>query len=172
MELVAEQGWSALTVDAVAARARAGKAGIYRRWPSMTDLMTEALSQLVLVPSDVATGSLRGDVTALLEPWIRPLSTAEQAVGSLVGACHHNQDLHGAMERAVVAPLAARLHHLSARHHVPADQEALLTLVVQALWWERYRTAPLPLTDAAVQQVVTVMLLPLLRPARPPTDVP
>lgn len=167
VELVAEQGWSTLTADAVAARAQAGKAGIYRRWTSVTDLMIEALFELVLIPPDEDTGSLRGDLTALLEPWTRPLSTAERAVGSLVGACHHDTDLAEAVHLAVVAPLTARLHQLAARHQTPRAQLVMLTVVVQALWWERYRTSAEPLTETDVQQLVDIVLLPLQRPPLP-----
>jgi AcrR family transcriptional regulator len=172
VDIVAQDGWERLNADALAARAGAGKAGIYRRWPSMAALMVDALSQLVLVDPDEDTGTLRGDLTAVLQPWTRPLSAAEEAAASLVGPCHHDPDLHEALHRAVVAPLAARLHHLAVRHRVPADQEVLLVLVVQALWWERYRTAQLPLTEAAVQQLADDVLLPLVRPTLLPTNLP
>ena len=35
MDILADEGWGRLNSDRVAARARAGKAGIYRRWPTM-----------------------------------------------------------------------------------------------------------------------------------------
>ncbi|MFA9557726.1 TetR/AcrR family transcriptional regulator [Evansella sp. AB-rgal1] len=44
LELLAERGFDALTIDAVAAKAKVGKATIYRRWSSKTDLVIDAAS--------------------------------------------------------------------------------------------------------------------------------
>ena len=33
VDILAEEGWGRLNSDRIAARARAGKAGLYRRWP-------------------------------------------------------------------------------------------------------------------------------------------
>ena len=44
LELYAERGWSGLTMDAVAARAKVGKAALYLRWPSKSALLLDALS--------------------------------------------------------------------------------------------------------------------------------
>ncbi|GAE25541.1 transcriptional regulator [Halalkalibacter wakoensis JCM 9140] len=42
LDLLAECGYDALTIDAVAGRAKVGKATIYRRWSSKTELVIEA----------------------------------------------------------------------------------------------------------------------------------
>ena len=44
VEILADEGWGRLNSDRVAARARAGKAGIYRRWPTMAALARHALN--------------------------------------------------------------------------------------------------------------------------------
>jgi AcrR family transcriptional regulator len=67
LELLAECGYDRLTIDGVAARAHAGKATIYRRWPGKADLVVDALGALDehrLESPD--TGTLRGDLLALL----------------------------------------------------------------------------------------------------------
>ena len=43
LELVAEQGYDSVTMDAIALRARAGKATLYRRWKSKPYLIAEAI---------------------------------------------------------------------------------------------------------------------------------
>lgn len=44
LELVAEQGYDSVTMDAIALRAHAGKATLYRRWKSKPCLMADALA--------------------------------------------------------------------------------------------------------------------------------
>lgn len=161
VSLLAEQDWSTVTVDAVAARAQAGKAGIYRRWPSVKALMADALSQLTLIAPDEDTGTTTGDFRALLEPWTEPVGPGERAAGALVGACRHDPGIYMAMHKVVVAPLTDRLDRLTARHQTPAAQRVLLAKIVQALCWERYLTAE-PLTAADAQQLIDTVLVPLL----------
>jgi AcrR family transcriptional regulator len=63
LQLLQEHGYDRLTVDAVAARARASKATVYRRWPSKAELVLAAFIEgvrQVAVPPE--TGTLRGDL--------------------------------------------------------------------------------------------------------------
>ena len=66
-ELV-EAGFAKLTMESVAARAKTGVAVLYRRWPRKDDLVLAAIaSHGTLNPVEIPdTGSLRGDVLALL----------------------------------------------------------------------------------------------------------
>jgi AcrR family transcriptional regulator len=66
-ELVAV-GYAHLTVDGVAVRARTSKAVLYRRWPNLPSLVLAAMQHHGPVLSGPVpdTGSLRGDVLALL----------------------------------------------------------------------------------------------------------
>ena len=63
LELLVEVGYDRMSMDAVAARARASKATIYRRWAGKREMVTEALrcrGPHFVEPAD--TGSLRGDL--------------------------------------------------------------------------------------------------------------
>jgi AcrR family transcriptional regulator len=64
--VLADKGPGGFTVDAVAARAGCGKATIYRRWPSRAALLLDTAHHMGLEPGDIDTGSLRGDLIALL----------------------------------------------------------------------------------------------------------
>ncbi|MEO3753257.1 TetR/AcrR family transcriptional regulator [Streptomyces sp. B6B3] len=63
-----EVGYWKLTMERVAARAHTGKASLYKRWPNRAELVVAALRHRggppLAAPAD--TGSLRGDVLALL----------------------------------------------------------------------------------------------------------
>jgi AcrR family transcriptional regulator len=67
ISLVGERGYATVTVDAIAARAGASKATIYRRWSSKADLVVDALRRHADGTTEVDlpdTGSLRGDLRA------------------------------------------------------------------------------------------------------------
>src|SRR5664280_870863 len=66
LDLLSETGYDRLTLDAVAARAKASKATLYRRWSSKADLVVEAL--LCMADTDVDlpdSGHLREDLLAM-----------------------------------------------------------------------------------------------------------
>jgi AcrR family transcriptional regulator len=165
VDILADEGWGRLNSDRVAARARAGKAGIYRRWPTMSALVRHAVTGFELVTCPEDTGSLRGDLLALLQPWTRPLSREERAAAGLVGAAHHDEELRAGLDAAVVQPLATVLDELARRaadrgEGISPERLALLRTLVQALWWERYTAFSTPLADAEVADLVDAVLLP------------
>ncbi|MGZ4476481.1 MAG: TetR/AcrR family transcriptional regulator [Nocardioides sp.] len=65
LTILGEVGYDRLTMDAVAARAKASKATLYRRWSTKAKLVIDALHATKdhgPIPED--TGSLRGDLQA------------------------------------------------------------------------------------------------------------
>jgi len=168
MDILADEGWGRLNSDRVAARARAGKAGIYRRWPTMAALARHALSTATLVPLPADSGALSSDLCSLLLPWTRPLDRAERAAASLVGAARHDEELRAGLDEALVRPLAAAVREIAAREaargrELPHERVALLGSLLQAMWWQRYTTfAAAPMPSVQVEQLVTDVLLPII----------
>jgi AcrR family transcriptional regulator len=87
IEILAEAGFDGMTMDMVAARAKAGKATMYRRWSSKTELVRDALTwmnrnhlELDLLPD---TGTLRNDLLALLKP--QTIEESERKLRVLAG---------------------------------------------------------------------------------------
>ena len=143
VDILADDGWSRLNSDRIAARARAGKAGIYRRWPSMPSLVREAVSRFDLVPVPDDTGSLRGDLLALLQRWTSPLDREERAVAALVGAARFDDDLRAGLDTALVQPLTAAVTVLGQRalereEVLEPGRLLLLGSVLEAFWWQRF----------------------------------
>jgi AcrR family transcriptional regulator len=62
LDVLAELGYDRLTMDAVAARARASKATLYRRWSTKVHLVIDALLAQKGASSIPDTGTLRGDL--------------------------------------------------------------------------------------------------------------
>lgn len=171
IDILAEEGWGRLNSDRIAARARAGKAGIYRRWPTMAALARHAVGRFTLVVTPDDTGSLRGDLEALIDRWTRPLDREERAAASLVGAARHHEDLRAGLDSALVEPLAAAVTEIgtrSAARGQPIEQGrlALLGSTLEAFWWQRYTAAgDGAMTPERVRQVVDDVLLPIVAPA-------
>ncbi|MGZ4506737.1 MAG: TetR family transcriptional regulator, partial [Blastococcus sp.] len=115
VDILAEEGWGRLNSDRIAARARAGKAGIYRRWPTMAALARTAVSRFDLVPSPAEGNSVREDLADVVARWTRPLDREERAVASLVGAARHEEDLRAGLDDALVRPLARVVAEIGAR---------------------------------------------------------
>ena len=171
VDILAEEGWGRLNSDRIAARARAGKAGIYRRWPTMAALARHAVGRFTLVALPEDAGSLRGDLAALVAPWASPLTREERAAASLVGAARHDEDLRAGLDSALVQPLAAAVAEIGARsaeRGEPLDERrlALLGSVLEAFWWQRYTAAgDGAMTREQVERVVDDVLLPVVEPS-------
>jgi AcrR family transcriptional regulator len=75
--LLLAQGLKEVSMDEVAEHAGVSKATIYRWWPSKETLALDALYHEweTGAPVHADTGSLRGDLLALLRPWVRQLRT-------------------------------------------------------------------------------------------------
>lgn len=64
--LILERGYESMTVDEVAARAKVGKATVYRRWARKEDLAVAAMEQLYTAEIPLPdTGSLHDDLVHL-----------------------------------------------------------------------------------------------------------
>uniref|UniRef100_UPI0035CA6E50 TetR/AcrR family transcriptional regulator n=1 Tax=uncultured Amnibacterium sp. TaxID=1631851 RepID=UPI0035CA6E50 len=116
LAVLAETGYDAMTMDLVAARAKAGKATLYRRWPSKAELVIEAVACMKQSQSSIEhapdTGSLRGDLLALIRP--HSMEDAErklQVMGGLVSMLSRDPQLADAVNEAITEP-RARLNRL------------------------------------------------------------
>ncbi|MGN6250872.1 MAG: TetR/AcrR family transcriptional regulator [Marmoricola sp.] len=63
-ELILARGFDSMTVDEVAAKARVGKATVYRRWARKEDLAVAAMERLYVSEMPLPdTGTIEGDLT-------------------------------------------------------------------------------------------------------------
>ena len=65
LEVLDDDGLPGFTMEAVARRAGASKATLYRRWPTKERLITAALTMRIPPPETFDTGTLRGDLLAV-----------------------------------------------------------------------------------------------------------
>jgi AcrR family transcriptional regulator len=125
LALLAEVGFSALTVEGVAQRAGVGKATIYRRWPSKLPLVVEAFGRLPAL-EDVDTGSLDEDLKLMLRNYLHLFHSTPLAavLPSLAGERAHDPELAKLLEpllRERRQPLRRALERAVARGEVAPD---------------------------------------------------
>lgn len=98
--LVREVGYDAVSMEAIAARAGAGKATLYRRWKSREALVSEAVGLIVARIAVPSTGSTRRDLLAVMRDTVRLY--ADPATAGLLSG------LVAAMARSPVIARAVR----------------------------------------------------------------
>jgi AcrR family transcriptional regulator len=156
--LLAEVGYDRLTLDAVAARARAGKTTIYRRWPGKAELVVGALNSLKGVPEVPDTGSLRQDLRSLAESITSAGSRfgAQMTVG-MVNALAHDGELRRVFGEKFIAPRMAGFRTVFeravARGEMPGghDLDLLARLFPALTLHQLVTTGELPGTRLACQ---------------------
>lgn len=168
LQLVADQGLTALNADVLAARTGAGKGGIYRRWDTMAALVADALTEHHLIPDPTHSHAAVDDLCALLEPFTVPLTTAERVASAIIGPARSDTVLAGALHATVVDPLSTAVASIMTAHTAPGTSGAdprnrLMQTVVMALWWDRYISAGPVLDPGELRHIVTQSLLPVLR---------
>ena len=166
VELLAERGLAAMSIEEVAARAGVGKATIYRRWPSKgllaLDAFVTSFQEQQPLPD---TGTLRGDLVAALTAWVEAVT--QTSVGpmltGLIAEAQHDPSLRAAWRDRVLEPLRVQhrvmLDRAIARGEIPAtvDQEVVLDLFFGAAQ-HRLLLGHLPLTDDFIETVVDMIL--------------
>lgn len=130
LEVLAETGYDGMTIDMVATRAKAGKATLYRRWPSKADLVLDAVACMKSKDIDLDalpdTGTLRGDLVAMVRPpSIRDGERKLKVMAGIASMIVRSPELAAAAQNALVEPRASvnRIFFRRAieRGEIPAD---------------------------------------------------
>jgi len=168
-ELLAEVGYDRMTMDAVAARAHASKATIYRGWPDKPELVAEALVQrFKSTPEPADTGSLRGDLLALMTFACEVTNSADgEVISGVMTAATRNPALSRIMHQCIYEAKSA-IHEMIvqravARDELPADTDpALLHEVMHAMILTASFWTDVPRDDVYSRHVVDDVLIPVL----------
>ena len=111
MDVVSEHGFDGLSFEEVARRSQCSKATLYRRWSTRQEMVVAAVKAAAssgTAPSPVDTGSLRGDLLALLERLEASMSTGGRVSLLLLQAGIEDPALCHSIEEAA-GPTGARL---------------------------------------------------------------
>lgn len=167
LDLLAEQGYERLTMDAVAARARASKATIYRRWPGKPELVAYAIR--VHIATDIfeiaVTGVLRDDLLRLART-LRDRFTGTRALMiGLINAAEHDPRLKSMM-RTEITPDSVLVRDLLAKMTAaagvtPGDLDVVYEIAPFVLGF-RILLGEGPTDERYLGRLVDEVLLPLL----------
>lgn len=163
VDLVAESGMGALTMDAVAARAGVSKPAMYRRWSTKQDLVIAAAESRIGALSVPDMGDFRAELHAVLSA--RARAYRQPGVGRLLAG------VIGAAAEAGAEPSAYRAYTervMSETRHLlerglargdvrpDADLGAAATLVAASLVFRMVGEQQVP-DDALVESVVELI---------------
>jgi AcrR family transcriptional regulator len=105
IDVLASDGYGGLTMAGVIARAAVSSATLYRRWPTKQHLVAAALASLHAEVVDVDTGSLAGDVAALVEGLAASMSMSRADLAEDVAIeLRRNPDFRAAVNEKFLVP--------------------------------------------------------------------
>ncbi|MDX3849049.1 TetR/AcrR family transcriptional regulator [Streptomyces sp. AK02-01A] len=143
-EELAAVGFARMSIEGIARRAGVGKTAVYRRWKSKLALVLDLLSAFAAqgLPAP-ATGSLYGDVRALLEVASHALRhpVASQVIPDLLVESARNPEISEAIKAALLdgqqGIAAVIVREAVQRGELPegTDPDRALDLIIGPLYW-------------------------------------
>lgn len=168
LDLLIEVGYHRLTLDAVARRARASKATLYRRWESKSSLVIEA----VIHAKDVGdidppnTGSLRGDLLATFCGSRGPLtSRTTEIMGAVITATRTDEEFALMFREHYLTPKIERTkviyHNAIKRGEISPtiDLEVIGPALAGVLLHREYLLGE-PITNEIVARIIDHLIIP------------
>ncbi|MCK9902715.1 TetR family transcriptional regulator [Parafrankia colletiae] len=167
LELLAEHGYDGVTMDRVATRAKAGKATIYRRWPSKIALVMDALTQFTEQTMQVPdAGSLRNEMVTFLLSFVE-LAGSEQGriMAEMVSEMPRNPELRSAVRERMWSQRRSSSESIVnrgiARGEVsPEADPAILIELGTALILQRLLITGDPVDRSFVEHIVDDLIIP------------
>jgi AcrR family transcriptional regulator len=135
VDLLAEESYDALSIEAVAARAGCGKAAIYRRWPSKSALVVDTIAACKREGFQLPdTGSTREDLLVYVRSMVRYLRTSDvgRLMPALVAELARNEELAETFRAGFIRPRRAMVRETLGRGVARGELRADVDLDVMA----------------------------------------
>jgi AcrR family transcriptional regulator len=170
LAVLAETGYDGMTVDMVATRCKAGKATVYRRWPSKAELVIDAVA--CMKRSDLNldelpdTGTLRGDLLAMARPHsVEDSERKIQVMAGVMSLLSRSPELSETVSKAIVEPRAEInrifLRRAIARGEIRADIDVdMLAVLTPSLAFYRTMIMRKPIDQEFLLSVIDGIVLP------------
>jgi AcrR family transcriptional regulator len=167
---LAEVGYTELTMERVASRARASKGSLYRRWSSRAELVVDAMHHTrpyQVEPPD--TGNIREDMLGLMRALttVHDSPSGEATHGLMVEIIRH-PELMRAVRIRFIDPTVAMMLEVLRRGAVRGEvRPAALTHRIASVGPSLLRQHALlygpPIPESVVLEIVDEILMPLVR---------
>lgn len=172
-ELLLLRGLGAVSMDAVAERAGVSKATIYRWWPSKEMLALDALLDWAATSAPARdTGSLRGDLLALVRPWVREITRQPfgRVIAALLTEAQSDPEFAEAYRTRFVEArreaMRAAFARAAERGDVPADLDVEVAVdLIYGPLYHRLLHGHAPLTGRFGEKVVDMALAGIVNPS-------
>jgi AcrR family transcriptional regulator len=173
LRLLADVGYGALTMDAVASEAGVGKATIYRRWRTKQDLVVDTISDLnraEAAPPD--TGSVEGDLREMMHQMVALIAGPTGAATlSLLSTMPHQPALAEAFRNGPLAVWRDSYDQIWARAEQrgevrPGLSRSIVAETTSALLVQRWLLTGEPVDDAYADEVLETVVLPLVHASK------
>ncbi|GAB3616571.1 TetR/AcrR family transcriptional regulator [Okibacterium endophyticum] len=170
LDLLTTRGYRALTTSAVAKHVGASTASLYRRWPTKQALIADLARTIAHGALDsLDTGTLRGDLHALITLKQHLFARTGTAVIALLAESAHDTQLRGILHTEVLEATTQRMRAIldraADRGEIAPPQEdtaALLGLLIAGGGLLRHALAPMPppasTIDAEVDMILQVLM--------------
>jgi AcrR family transcriptional regulator len=172
LRLLADVGYGALTMDAVASEAGVGKATIYRRWRTKQDLVVDTISDLNRAGSITPdTGSVEGDLREMMHQMVAIISGPTGAATlSLLSTMPHQPALAEAFREGPLAVWRDSYDVIWQRAEErgevrPGLSRSIVAETTSALMVQRWLLTGEPVDEAYADEVLETVVLPLVRVA-------
>lgn len=161
LALSKEIGFPNMTVEELSRRAHVGKQTIYRWWPSLEDVMFEALAEAAVVEirRESVSSSKAVDLSAFIGTTFKIAKKIKPVLVELMALSQLNPSLRKRFydqfikERREVLAIVLRRRFPEA----PAARIALYVDMIFGLMWYRLLLEHLPITEQDVKQMVQML---------------
>jgi AcrR family transcriptional regulator len=164
LDIFADHGYDAVSMDGVAARAGVGKATIYRRYASKAELVVEAVRCGAQIEDWLPdTGDLRADLRSMMQPLLDRLRGDDAKLLTMFAVERLREpELAEEFDRSVVGKKREHIRHLVVaaidRGDLPADSDVDLIAEAPAAFLWHHAFYGLPMDDELLGRILDLVL--------------
>lgn len=168
--ILLEEGFRALTMERLAARAGVGKTTVYRRWSSLSELVVDLLDEAnsAWPMPQQECDSIEDDLRTLYRNWIAGMNGPGKIIPMLIAEGVGNSELADLLHERFFLPrrklAMARIERAKQRKEIPAtiDSRTIIDLLMGRMWYRHLITGDkVRLEDE--DKVVLILLRGMLR---------
>lgn len=170
VELIQEVGYERCTIEAIALRAKASKATIYRRWKNKQELLVSALNQhSIHAPHPVDSGNLRDDLVEHIAEKVKVLKSPDGVlISELLSAAKSDGELGKLIPNSIREQQDTTVVQIleKGRRRGEISEEAnveLLLEIIPAIFTYRIFTTRQNVSRKFIEQLVDEVIIPALQ---------